>query len=215
MIAKLHKLEQAYNRLTARERILVSVLSFVMLYSIFNLLLLSPIAEQRKNLLLTLKEQQGVLTKLHKQIEQISTAQSTSHPLREKQDALLKQKHSLDEDLELIAKGVVEPQQMVNVLKTLLKEQPQLHLIQVKNIPFEGEVSAKLNDVTKQKLYEHHLQLTVEGNYFAVLAYLQKVEQLQWRVFWDQLDYQVTQYPIARVIVKLHILSTKEALIRV
>ena len=44
----------------------------------------------------------------------------------------------------------------------------------------------------------------------ATLRYLQALEALPWRFFWDSVDYQVIAYPQSTVRLKLHTLSLSE-----
>jgi MSHA biogenesis protein MshJ len=44
----------------------------------------------------------------------------------------------------------------------------------------------------------------------ATLRYLQALEKLPWRFFWDSVSYQVMEYPDSVVRLELHTLSLSE-----
>jgi MSHA biogenesis protein MshJ len=47
----------------------------------------------------------------------------------------------------------------------------------------------------------------VEGGYLDVLNYLQKVEALPWRFYWQVLELKAAEYPLNRVRIRLNTLS--------
>lgn len=49
--------------------------------------------------------------------------------------------------------------------------------------------------------------LTLKGDYFVIMAYLQRLEQLSWQFYWDKLDYKVQTYPQAIAIVQFYTLK--------
>ena len=52
--------------------------------------------------------------------------------------------------------------------------------------------------------------LTLEGDYFSIMAYLERLEQLPWQLYWDKMDYQVKNYPQAVVVVYFYTLKPSE-----
>jgi MSHA biogenesis protein MshJ len=55
--------------------------------------------------------------------------------------------------------------------------------------------------------YVHPVELVVEGSYLDVLRYLQALEALPWRFYWQALDLQSPGYPVNRVRIELTTLS--------
>src|SRR5258705_398727 len=58
--------------------------------------------------------------------------------------------------------------------------------------------------IAKSGPYVHSLELIVEGNYLDVLRYLQTVEGLPWRFYWQVLELKTTEYPTNRVRIRLN-----------
>ena len=62
--------------------------------------------------------------------------------------------------------------------------------------------------------YVHSLEFVVEGSYLDVLRYLEKVEALPWRFYWQVLELKTAEYPINRVRVRLNTLSMDKEWLR-
>lgn len=56
-------------------------------------------------------------------------------------------------------------------------------------------------------LYRHGVELTVEGSYAAVVAYLLAVEALPQHILWGGLQLKVDHYPVVGVTLRLYTLS--------
>lgn len=53
------------------------------------------------------------------------------------------------------------------------------------------------------------MELVVDGRYFDVLEYIKRLEQLK-GFNWQMLDYDVIDYPNARVTIRIRTLSLEE-----
>jgi MSHA biogenesis protein MshJ len=56
-------------------------------------------------------------------------------------------------------------------------------------------------------LYRHGVELTVEGSYADLLAYLNALEAMPQRVLWGGVQMKVAQYPKALLTLRLYTLS--------
>ena len=63
-----------------------------------------------------------------------------------------------------------------------------------------------------QKVYKYGISIVLEGTYFEVLDFLAALESLEWRFYWEGLDYKVINYPSASVQVEIYTLSISEGL---
>ena len=64
-------------------------------------------------------------------------------------------------------------------------------------------------------LYRHGIKLKFEGSYFQLRDYLQQMESLSWRFFWQDFDYRLVEYPSSELEVEIYSLSTKRAFLGV
>jgi len=111
---------------------------------------------------------------------------------------------------------LVSSSAMVNALEKILDENPELKLRGLKNeanFMITPPSAEPLKNIQLVKLYQHDFTLQFEGNYFATLTYLQKLEALPWQFYWDRIEYKVTKYPQAEVSIKLHTISHDEGLL--
>lgn len=63
------------------------------------------------------------------------------------------------------------------------------------------------NGAASQGPYIHPVELVVEGDYAAIVAYLQALERLPWRLQWRRLDLAAGDYPTNRVRLEIGTLS--------
>ena len=54
------------------------------------------------------------------------------------------------------------------------------------------------------------ISLTLKGTYSSIFDYLKRIEALEWSVFWEDVEYSVDQYPVAKVTIQLYTLSIIE-----
>lgn len=73
----------------------------------------------------------------------------------------------------------------------------------------------QMGEENKVNLYSHGIKLTLEGDYFAILRFAQAVEAMPDKFYWKRLDYQVAQYPKAKVDLELYTLSISKDFISV
>ena len=60
-------------------------------------------------------------------------------------------------------------------------------------------------------LYAHDVELTIRGGYLDVLAYLQRLETMDERLGWIQLDYQAGAWPKGEATIRVRTLSLDAA----
>jgi len=65
------------------------------------------------------------------------------------------------------------------------------------------------------EVYEHGLDVVFQGDYASTLSYLKKLEKLPWKFYWDEVTYEVLQYPKAQISVHIHTLSLEKGWIGV
>lgn len=63
-------------------------------------------------------------------------------------------------------------------------------------------------------LYRHGLRITMTGSFFDIQAYLNTIEQLPKKFYWEVFDYQMQEYPTAQVVMEIYTLSINKEFIR-
>ena len=116
------------------------------------------------------------------------------------------------------AGGLIDPAEMVRFLEDMLQRNGDLRLVRLEKLKTESltepEADSKLDKGVVARpelsLYRHGFLVEFEGDYFSTLNYLENLEALPWKFFWDGVEFRVMEYPKARVQIWLHTLSFDE-----
>ncbi len=118
----------------------------------------------------------------------------------------------LDEKLAQAAVNLIPPQQVPEILESVIASDRRLKLVALQNQPAErlstSSDPGELLEDSDNVLYRHQFSMTLQGSYQATVDYLDRLEQLPWRIYWDALRYEVTDHPLAEVTIDVYTLST-------
>ncbi|KPJ93428.1 MAG: hypothetical protein AMJ53_07265 [Gammaproteobacteria bacterium SG8_11] len=73
----------------------------------------------------------------------------------------------------------------------------------------------KANKAALPEVYKHGMEIVFQGDYSSTLSYLRKLEQLPWKFYWEEVVYEVLDYPKAQIMVRIHTLSLNKGWISV
>jgi MSHA biogenesis protein MshJ len=82
----------------------------------------------------------------------------------------------------------------------------------VANNRAESENSLASTDLN---LYKHGIKIKLSGEYFALQRYLQQLEQLSWKFFWQKFNFEVTEYPKNELSIEIYSLGFKKEFVGV
>lgn len=209
--APLKNLQGWYEGRQLRERIMLLVCLLVVLFFVWDTLLMSPLALRKKQALKQVGGLQIEVAELQTRQQLVEMRkdfdpdQENRARLEALQQQLLASQCRLEENID----NLVSPQDMVHLLRDLLVEQRQLQLIRLENLPVE---KLQIDAVTADEqmgpvLYRHRLELVFSGDYLATLRYLQALEKLPRKLIWDELEIETEQYPSARVRLSVFTMS--------
>lgn len=141
---------------------------------------------------------------------------------RTKLDGLRTANAEADTKLNELYGQLISPREMSLMLSRLLQSETKLDLISLQNKTSELLLTSAFASATdavsagsKIELYKHGMQMTFEGDYMETIRFLRSLERLQNNFFWETLDYSVTEYPNARIILDIYTLSTEQGWIGV
>lgn len=206
-----------------REKIILLVASLAMIWALADALLLTPALKNLKAGETQLKQKEAELLQLEGQ----RTALAESVRAREAQ---LKQetevaRAGLAEATARLAdfeKSMVPARQMATFLRSLLPA-AGVDIVALKTLPptplivrAPARKGEKTNATpgaseTSANIYRHGLEITLAGNYDALLAYLTRVEQSPQKVLWGNLELQVEKHPRNEITLVLYTLSLDPA----
>ncbi len=206
LLTKLKPLQATVDNLSLKERLLVFVTGLMLLGSAWYLGLMQPLDQQatrNRSEIKSLRER----IEMYNQNLEVAALQISSAGTGDREN-LARIQGRLDEINERLGGYVAElidPAQMSRVLQDLLKEQSTLRLIRVRNLSPEA-LSASA-DALNTTFYRHGLEIDFEGSYLACLEYLEEIEDLPWRFYWQLLDIEVLEYPRNRIRLEINTLS--------
>ena len=92
-----------------------------------------------------------------------------------------------------------------------LEANDDLSLQSMKVYPSELVQSHTESDKPIEESFEKNMiSIKLKGGYSSVFSYLEKIENLQWNVYWQDVKYSVDDYPTAEVDIHLYTLSIIE-----
>lgn len=117
----------------------------------------------------------------------------------------------LDQKLAQTTDQLIAPQAMVALLRELLSAQGELKLVTLQLLAPVPVYSENKDESAEPLLYAHDAELVVAGGYLGLLAYLERLEALDPRLGWQQLDYDVKSFPDAEARIRVRTLSLSRA----
>ncbi len=206
LLEKLEPLLARVDNMSLRERLLIFVTGLMLVGSAWYLVLMQPLDQQatkNRSEIATLRERIGMSNQnLEVEVLQISGADTGE---REKLARIQGRLDEINERMGGYVAELIDPAQMSLVLQGLLKKQSNLRLIRVRNVSPEA-MSASADALTTT-FYRHGLEIEFEGSYLACLEYLERIEDLPWRFYWQLLDIEVLEYPRNRIRLEVSTLS--------
>mgnify|MGYP000243157432 FL=1 len=219
-----------FIQLTSREQFLLLLTGIVAIFFIISYLFIDDksakimefekqsraMTSGNKNLKLSIKSYQDALKQdpnkdIIKQIAQFETKLA-----------------KIDSQLVLLTTDLISPSEMREALLKLLKLEPGVSLLSFELMgakPLlnfsEGQSDSAVAsaDPTMEQLglnlYKHGIKIRLSGKYFQLRNYLQQLEQLTWKFFWQGFQFEVKEYPQSEVEITIYSLGLNKEFIGV
>ena len=212
--ASLQRLKQWYESRPLRERIMLLACLLVVLFFVWDTLVMSRLSLHKKNAQSEARQLQLELTELGSR-EQLVQLRKDFDPDRENRQQLAQLQEEIGEIQDRLQENVdnlISPQEMPALLKELLRGQRQLQLLSLENLPAEAlQISDQVaEEQIAPALYRHRLRMEFAGDYLATLAYLKQIDRLPRQLVWEKLQIETQEYPRARVLLQVYTLSLNE-----
>ena len=214
-----------FDRMTLRERALVSAATLAAIVMTWTIAIFDPLSAKQRSLSSEMASLQESIGTISESIQSSVAADATSEAVA--REAMLQTRlEALNARLASKSGGLIPPERMVQVIHDVLNRQHGVTLVSLHNKavvslvqerPAVNATTAGSADAAADPApgsqpassgpYVHPVELVVEGNYLDVLAYLHALENLPWRFYWKVLELQTTRYPTNRVRIELSTLS--------
>jgi len=203
-----------FEALNLRERWMVACALLVVVYAVINMLLLSPLLERQKILTSELDADQSQIQGLNQQISEFSRQPVIDPDAQNKQRIAELQSHLqlLETRLNDLQTTLINPDKMPELLRSLLKKNGNLKLIELKTLPVKGllESSAENTEQAPKQdvpVFKHGVEITIEGRYLDLLEYVTELEKMPWHVLWSKAALNAEHYPDSQLTLTVYTLS--------
>jgi len=216
-------IEARYLALSRRERLMVAAALVLGPLLIGNALFLEPLSKRAKALETGIVRQDTSLAELQAQILVLGQQLQSDPDAGKKAEltGLEQARAGLDKEIQALGSILVRPAEMNDMLGQLLAKHSGLRLISLKTL-LPRSVLADDKAVDSKEagskprerlfdLFQHGVELRLEGSYGELLAYVAQLEQQKSRLLLGQLNYRVVDYPKAEMTLVVYTLSPDRA----
>jgi len=186
---------------------MVACALFVVVFATLDNFLISPVSTRQKLISSELATDQAQIQSLTQQINAYSNQAIIDPDANNKQHIIELNNHlkTLETQLNGLQSTLISPDKMPELLRSLLKRNGKLQLIELKTLPTKGLLEAEATDKNtvastvgnsgidiqntgKQDspVFKHGVEITVEGHYLDLLEYVSDLEKMPWHVLWSK-----------------------------
>lgn len=195
-----------------RERVLVLIALLAALAILWDTLLMLPLERSTTRLTPEVANLRGEVERLNRLIEEM--AQQQQDPDRTVQDQVQSARSGLadlNNQLGGLTRGLIAPEEMVQVLKQVLATSAPLQLVSLRTLPAEPLAALVPGEILPSQIYRHGVELQLSGTYLDLLAFLRGMEKLPWRFYWQSLELETEEHPRLRFRLTAYTLGEEEA----
>ncbi len=214
-----------FEALNERERWLVFLAGAVAICALLNMLLISPITSEQSTLKGEINQSQTQLAAMSDQLNAFA-----HNPLvgvdEQNAQKIAQLKTEIQQQNKILANKqheLISPDNMPKVLSGLLQKNTGVRLITMKTLATERVLLNDKNEIVAEAsgdaasaqsianghvlLYKHGLEMTITGEYFDLMRYVQTLEHLPMRVMWSKADLHAKAYPQNELTITVYTLS--------
>jgi MSHA biogenesis protein MshJ len=209
-----------------RERALIFITLLAVVFLLWNFLVQANFDRDRKALQEEADKISSEQRSLETQINTLAMAMA-SDPAIAKNNEIRRLNTDIDvveTKLSGLSQGLISAEQLPKVLEEVLLRTASVKLLQVRTL---AASELQLMPVAKDSkgegktptsgtgVYKHGVLIRVAGSYAQLIQLMTEIEALQWKFYWESLDYTVKQYPNAEIDIRVFTLSSEEGLLGV
>ena len=223
MKARLQAYLDRLDGMSLRERVMIFLMLAGVLVALSMTFVLDPLVAKQKQLSQKFAQSQAQTEAMEAQMRVLTEASKIDPDASNKARLALleEQRKSAVDVLSGARQGLVSADRMVQLLQELLGQNSKLKLVGIKTLPVTSILEDKPNTpATKTAdgdknvsplsalgLYRHGVEISVEGSYADLLAYMAALEHMPWRVHWSSASLATQDYPTSRLTLTLFTLS--------
>jgi len=216
MLKHLHNALDSLEARSIREKVLIGGAISAVLVMMLQVLLIDPLVTRQDGLRGKLRTAADLKRSFEGQLKNSPYLKilDRQRALEAEIEIVERQLQQLDTEVAEYASSLISPEEMPELLETLLAEQ-SLQLINVNNITAIPVLNRNDSDQSQEtslnetlQLYRHGITISLRGEYPAIVGYLKRLESQPWKLIWHSMNYEVAEYPLGQVELHLQTLST-------
>jgi MSHA biogenesis protein MshJ len=202
---------ECIDALDLRERILLLAATIVVLFLIVDTLGLEPALKSQQATEQRIVDLESKLSALHQQANLFNykSDHNTLTSRYESRDHLAGELSELDARIVAQLGALVAPAQAAELLEQVLTSHRGLKLKSLQASSESLDNLALHKDRKDTDLGRYQLEMVVEGGYLDLLRYLQELEAMPWKFFWQTVHFQTIEYPRAETRLQLYTLGAQ------
>ncbi|MDO9220231.1 MAG: hypothetical protein Q7T90_04305 [Thiobacillus sp.] len=202
------------DAMSFRERILVFLAVAGVALSLMFVGLIEPALKRQEQMLLNSAALQDEIFSLREQqagLDPLNQGGANSELGR-----LRAQAKAIEQQVKTRESGLVAPEKMIAVLKTLMDEQSGLTLISMETEPGKPVLTTPASDLATEApppispadvFYKHGVTMQVQGSYAELTRYVARLEALPLTMQWESVHLDAHAHPLVELTLKLNTLS--------
>ena len=202
-----------------RERVLIFLTSLAVIFLLWNFLVQAKFDRERADLNSQLTQ---MATEQKSQESQIATLTQTmaSDPAIAKKNEINRLTGNIaniESQLSGLSQGLISAEQLPKVLQEVLLRTSSVTLLQVRTLAVtELQLAESPAVQNPQNSAANNIGSNTGGTgVYKLIQLMKEIENLEWKFYWESLDYTVEQYPNATIDIRVFTLSSEEGLLGV
>ncbi len=117
---------------------------------------------------------------------------------------------AVEERLRLKTIELIDPDKMFQLMTRLVYRESRLKLLSLKRREVKPALAPSEEKQEEAPIYRHVLEVKFSGKFQDILKYMQTLENLDWKLIWDEIEIITDEYPLITVKVVISTLSTRK-----
>lgn len=193
-----------------RDQWVIAILAIFGFSWLLFILMIEPVFVDREEKQQRLNRLISTTAQYDRDIQQLQSRlnENPNRPLEQQLRQLTLQSERLEGELLEIA-YFVEPHALVSWLQSMLEgtaQRSSANQVSVRSFVIQPP-AVFLESRVDYPIYRHDVEVTLDGRYFAIRDYLNRIQDLPYGSYWQGLQYEVEQHPNSRVTLRLFTLT--------
>ncbi|MDH3633130.1 MAG: hypothetical protein OES20_00345 [Gammaproteobacteria bacterium] len=210
---KLKRYAQQFNAYSMRERGLIAISIIVVICFLWWINYASPMMQnvealqtENQRIAREIESNRAIVRNTRQAIE------AGVYQEKEKQILKLsKELAALEDQLQVTTIELIDPEKMFLLMNELIYRDSRLKLLSLKRREVKPAIPPiNEEEVDEVSIFRHVLEIEFAGKYLDILKYMQKLEALDWKLLWDEIELASDEYPNVTVKVVISTLSTRK-----